>query len=621
MGKKSSPKAPKLRLFLSILFVALLLFAVTAGIWLWLANAKSTTLDCLTPEVRPVLLALEGSRVLICETGTDKKGEAITKLQIVDTAQDAAIHTTRKGGHLTPIPSSKAEDRLYFTDGGQTLISMNRKLKDITTITVASGKGAVTAGAYYYAQEGFLFRLDLSTGDIQPMAINRDIAIAAVTGIHPEGTRLTVEVYLDAYQNDTGCGVVSIPSGELLMLTDAYHTVNLFEDRYLAHEVQTSAVYTGKLGSDDRLHLPSTLASRISVDGAPFLLDSSTEKVETTLFHIDKAITQCALAQQGIPGNAVAAAYMAENHALLLCMRQEEGYSLVVVPIGKLPFTAAEAGPLPAEAVSRELLDNYANSQIILAPNYRVQESRQYADQLQQRYGITLLISDQCALSLEHTPHRIATTDKIGLYAKENRTIMAALKAVEETLERYPEVFFRQFQLQEGRGGIRILLTGTVESDYSNIGFSYQHREWFNIVIDITTTDDIRKTLCHELWHATEQRIGLTDNDAFTDGRWEECNPIGFAYSNNTSDYHNDIAYTYGSDKAVCFIDPYAKVSAAEDRARLMEAAMVPESYPTADIFNQPILQKKLQLLCAAIRDAFDTTGWQEVYWEQYLTN
>ena len=60
------------------------------------------------------------------------------------------------------------------------------------------------------------------------------------------------------------------------------------------------------------------------------------------------------------------------------------------------------------------------------------------------------------------------------------------------------------------------------------------------------------------------------------------------------------------------------KTNAKEDRARLMEYIMCAD-WEAKQMMKCPVLKAKLQLLCDAIREAFDTTGWEDVRWERFF--
>ena len=78
-------------------------------------------------------------------------------------------------------------------------------------------------------------------------------------------------------------------------------------------------------------------------------------------------------------------------------------------------------------------------------------------------------------------------------------------------------------------------------------------------------------------------------------------------------------AALYSCDPAdVCFVDGYACVDAREDRARIMEYFMVHEDAAQL-LIESPVIRRKLRLMCGAVRDNFDTTGWGQVRWESLL--
>ena len=65
-------------------------------------------------------------------------------------------------------------------------------------------------------------------------------------------------------------------------------------------------------------------------------------------------------------------------------------------------------------------------------------------------------------------------------------------------------------------------------------------------------------------------------------------------------------------------MDTYSCVAATEDRARIMEFFMAHEE-DAQQLIRSPYIRQKLQMMCSAVRQSFDTTGWQDVRWEQLL--
>ena len=65
-------------------------------------------------------------------------------------------------------------------------------------------------------------------------------------------------------------------------------------------------------------------------------------------------------------------------------------------------------------------------------------------------------------------------------------------------------------------------------------------------------------------------------------------------------------------------MDGYACVDAREDRARIMEYFMVHEDAAQL-LIESPVIRQKLQIMCDAVRNNFDTADWGQVRWERLL--
>lgn len=138
--------------------------------------------------------------------------------------------------------------------------------------------------------------------------------------------------------------------------------------------------------------------------------------------------------------------------------------------------------------------------------------------------------------------------------------------------------------------------------------------------LDVRMADSMDSLICHELWHATENRILSQDYAAIDPDTWDALNPPGFTYCGDAA-LSNDLRQwtLYSCDPAdVCFVDGYACVAAREDRARIMEYFMVHEDAAQL-LIESPVIRRKLRLMCGAVRDNFDTTGWGQVRWESLL--
>ena len=125
---------------------------------------------------------------------------------------------------------------------------------------------------------------------------------------------------------------------------------------------------------------------------------------------------------------------------------------------------------------------------------------------------------------------------------------------------------------------------------------------------------DCAQALYHQLFHLMEIRI-FSKSKAFD--RWESLNPAGFRYDYDYAANANRDSGVYLFEQNRVFVDTFSMSYPKEDRARIMESAMLPGNRP---LFQPPAMQKKLQQLCDGIRDAYCLENWEDALpWEQYL--
>ena len=195
------------------------------------------------------------------------------------------------------------------------------------------------------------------------------------------------------------------------------------------------------------------------------------------------------------------------------------------------------------------------------------------------------------------------------------------LEALDRTLALYPDGFFRQMKNTMGEGGVRFMPVGHIENAVNAIGLTYETYGWQNIYIDVTI-DAFEGTICHEIWHAIEGVLLTRNWDAINQEEWAACNPAGFSYNEDaeTPD-SNPERWTFFyefSAQDVYFVDAYSRTNAKEDRARIMEYIMATEDVAGA-LVQSPAIAQKLQIMCRAIRENFDTSSWGELRWERVL--
>ena len=241
--------------------------------------------------------------------------------------------------------------------------------------------------------------------------------------------------------------------------------------------------------------------------------------------------------------------------------------------------------------------------------------------ELEERYGVTILLSAQGQEACEAVWDAVVTTTDQWPLEDEPYAIARTLEALDRALALYPEGFFRQMRNTMGEGGVRFIPVGHIENDVNAVGLTYETYGWQNIYIDVTL-GTFESVICHEIWHATEGVISYRDWVSFDPGNWSVCNPEGFFYNEDVEDADpNPSRWTFNYEmdaQNVYFVDAYARTNAKEDRARIMEYVMANEDLAGA-LMQSPYITQKLEIMCQAIRNSFDTSAWGDLRWERLL--
>lgn len=230
---------------------------------------------------------------------------------------------------------------------------------------------------------------------------------------------------------------------------------------------------------------------------------------------------------------------------------------------------------------------------------------RAYAESIGGKYGITVRVWED-AVTVQPWDYQFQPETLAPILQKE-------LKLLEQRLDQYPEGVLQQTKAHFT--GLNICLVrqitgaGDGRSLKSATGIQFFHNKEAYVVI--TTGKYSEQALYHELYHVMETHI-LTESTALDP--WETLNPAGFVYG--TSQQNTDI-YLQGQTRA--FVDRYSMSALKEDRARVLENAMLAGKQ---DLFRSEYLQRKLRALCTGIREAYGLKQYSEMLpWEQYLIN
>ena len=259
---------------------------------------------------------------------------------------------------------------------------------------------------------------------------------------------------------------------------------------------------------------------------------------------------------------------------------------------------------------------------------------RKLADEIEKKYGITILVGDEVKNCEKGSDYTIHSTEESDYYTPED--IISNLEALDYQLSHYPDDFFAHFRTN-GRFGLRIAfvqeLTNDTYNSFTAGGIAYNIGPWYNIAIASNMLSFYSTSFHHEMWHSVEQ---LVDNNVapILDSDWNALNPYGFSYTNDFDAYMETCGSQYTTLSAIeydeykdynapYFISEYSLVTPREDRATLIEYLTgwrfdenTEYQFGTTEMNKYPHLKAKLDFLADWTKQEF---GY--VYWEELLKN
>lgn len=240
---------------------------------------------------------------------------------------------------------------------------------------------------------------------------------------------------------------------------------------------------------------------------------------------------------------------------------------------------------------------------------------------IEDKYNIKISIGEECS-------------NILGGYAIRALTyyddVANALNILDEELSKYPEGFIEQIRyenLDTIHFYIASDLIGTSSGTLETAGgFQMEIGNEALIVVDFNYFDIARSTIHHEFGHCIDDM--LVYNGGIDEKIWDTYNPVsvtgGSVYTDTYDMFGNygDEIYAYGTNgedyENSYFVDTYSMTYPSEDRARIWENIMSDEGY--VDWSRTPHLTAKLNYYAECIRQNFDSTGWNEVRWEKYMS-
>ena len=617
--------------FRNFLCVALLflLFIPGCAIKKPLLSRPIQPLDCIEAAYAPIILPHEDGKMLACWTDYE---ENKTYLRVIDIGADKVIA-------FRDLPGSWSVQGGPFTDGSYALFNWNDHTwkfidsalsdeKDLLQLP-SGGLFSHDRSSYYFLQDNILCCKNMASGEAARVPLAFDMRFSSLVSISPASDTLVLHCLLSPYDYQSGTAVLNPATGAYSLLQENFYlpsfghnnTLNFlqFDDTtmesellYTDHGGKCRLVGANILGGTENILLP--------VDGSPYLLAVGQSSV---LFRLDETLASFPLPDEVTGGTPCNLYWLPADRILIGCVYDNSAFHLFAADPAQLPFTAGEEAPETGSpfAVNTELPRRYWTELYGQPLPKPLRNARQYANHLEEQYGITILLSAQAASACTLVSDAVITTTDKAQLDDEPQAIMRMLEALEQTLALYPDGFFRQLRNSMGEGGVRIMPVAHIENDVNAIGLTYEtDGGWQNIAIDVQLTA-FDGVICHELWHATENVIRSRAPECLDAKQWAKYNPPGYLYQNQRvyPDPDSNRWTFFGSDSEdIYFVDDYARTDSREDRARIMEYIMTSEDF-AGPLMQSPAIVHKLQYMCQAIRTVFDTSAWDTPYWERLL--
>ncbi len=504
-------------------------------------------------------------------------------------------------------------DKIAVIDWGTGRVTLlNRYLEVLEEYQTNTSYCAVylnqkAANIYCFTQEGVKV-INTRSGD-STMLLEDAVMLFASTKC---GNAVSV-TYTDKQTQMNESAIVDLETGEVkkIPFDGAFHSVEYEDDIWLAGVIgEDAAYYIGK-SERPKAFVANEDNAIVTLLADPLRLMATTYddygRQMLTLYSLDGKFLSKTVVSEQVASVLYEPVWSERDGGYFFTAIDSKGKDMLLFWDMSVPSTGED---LILESAYKEVsVDSTVSKELLTR-----------AEQLGAKYGVDILVGDQ-------------TADAYGIYwtacEMDETYIAEGLDAVEQALSKYPDGFMKQLVYGDQKK-VEIHLTGAftlkeypegeVNGFTTYIGFA-QEQEGKNIVaVDITMAGSIEQTLHHEIMHIINYKLTFDANirseALYSEENWNALNPKGFTYVGDKF-YLPESIYRDGYESY--FIDIYSRTSAGEDRARIMEYAMVDADWAFSNADGR---HQKLAYLCECIRDAFDTKGWpKQTVWEQTLGN
>lgn len=205
--------------------------------------------------------------------------------------------------------------------------------------------------------------------------------------------------------------------------------------------------------------------------------------------------------------------------------------------------------------------------------------------------------------------------DGIELYDED--IIYNNMKTLEESLNKYPEGFFKEFKNSKKNYSISIYFIDKFNND--NIALATRNNK-NDFKVYLSSREDLENVIHHELFHIIEYYLQLEYNSTQLFEKWNKYNPEGYIYPHTTKNIDSKFVHEEKYTKEnVYFVTRYAKTTEKEDRAEtfsdLMRGQEKPYYYKNGYAIND-----KANVLSTILEDKFISVKNSVIeHWERFI--
>lgn len=291
-----------------------------------------TYLSCVEFDVFPELLSLGNGLVVACRNTYNALQGRINETQIIDIYNDQVVAKSVRA-HSMELVSQKFSDGAILMaepDSGKFFVfDQTLAVKSSFSAPDLDGFFSYDRSFYYFVQDEILYRMDVTSGNVSKVTLERELRFQSLVGIHPNQNRLVARVYLASHGTDYGVAVFDVQSGKLLLLRDDLTHVWLTEDRFYGVEMNSFNlsfdVYYGSLdeGTVQRIPTDQLYAGSVSygvLPGSDYLLwrlSPDEGDRATVVYDLGNGAVKASLTDCGFANAAYSAIYLQQEQLIV----------------------------------------------------------------------------------------------------------------------------------------------------------------------------------------------------------------------------------------------------------------------------------------------------------------